>query len=182
MFKGVFRGARRLLNVAAIACVAFLLTACVPQGKEHVNTELFKNEGDLATRAAQLKPGMAKGKVFAHLGVQPDRFARMSTLEVQQSVYGNAQVHGSPAQLEAFRRRLAACEGYSLPYREMNSSASLGFGKLKVSNKGYDLRLVLVFANGRLMKSSVEGTTQVRQEQDQYLWPMLIRKGIGFAF
>jgi hypothetical protein len=182
MFSRIFQGSRRFVNVAALACVAFLLTACVPQGQEHVNTELFKDRGDMSSRVAALKPGMYKSKVFAQLGVQPDRFARMSTIEVQQSVYGNAQVHGSPAELEAFRRRLAACEGYSLPYRKLDSSASLGFGKLKVENRGYDLRLVLVFANGRLMKSAVEGTTQVRQENDQYLWPMLLRKGIGLAF
>lgn len=168
------------LIVVVIALLS--LTACIPQGEHSVNTELFKNKAEVAERTQQLRPGMTKKSVFETLKIRPERFERMSLHDVQMAVYGNSQVQGSPAQLEAFRKKLAGFEGYALPYRSIKSDGSLGFGTMKVTKTGCDLRLILVFNKDRLLRSSVEGTPIVREVEDKNLIPALIQKGIGFAF
>lgn len=159
-----------------------LLCACVPTGDQHVNTELFKNQEDMQKKAASLKPGMRKKKVFKTLGIDPARFSRMSTAEVQMSLYGNSQVQGTPAQLEKFRKKLMQCSGYSLPYSDIKSDSSLGFGTMKIEKTGYNLKLVLIFRHNKLVQSSVEGTQKVKEEQNRYLWDTLLRRGIGLPF
>lgn len=172
---GLFFG---LLLLAA--CLS--LGGCMQSGEQDVNTELFESQEDMITRAQQLKPGMSKKAVFDKLNLDPDRCEIMSTAGIQMNVYGNAQVQGSPAQLEAFSKKIARMEGYALPYREIKSNSSLGFGKMKVEKTGYDLRLVLIFDRGKLVKSAVEGTHEVKHSEDEYLWDTLIRRGIGLAF
>jgi hypothetical protein len=125
---------------------------------------------------------MSKKAVFDMLKINQDRFDRMSMQEVQMAVYGNSQVRGTPEQLEAFKRRLANYEGYSLPYRNIKADGTLGFGTMKVTKSGCDLRLVLVFDRGHLLRATVEGAQSVKQVEDQNLWPSIIRRGIGFAF
>lgn len=163
-------------------CVTLLLSACMPSGEQDINTELFKNKEEMSTRAADLKIGAPKKAVFQALGVAPERFEHMSVHDVQMSIYGNSLVQGSPEELERFKNKLLSYEGYALPYREIKSSSSLGFGKMKVTKTGHDLKLVLIFDRGRLMRASVEGTQEVNQQDDQYLWDTLIKRGIGAAF
>lgn len=168
------------LLMAAVFCLA--LGGCMQTGEHDVNTELFSSQEEMVEKSAQLKPGMSKKKVFEILGVSPDRFEVMSAERVQMCLYGNSQVQGSPAQLEVFRQKLNKMEGYSLPYREIKSNSSLGFGKMKIEKTGYDLRLLMVFDRNKLLKSAIEGTHQVKHSEDQYLWDTLIRRGIGLAF
>ncbi|MBI1214256.1 MAG: hypothetical protein GC185_00390 [Alphaproteobacteria bacterium] len=158
------------------------LCACVPTGDQNVNTELFKNKDDMQKRAGDLHRGMSEKNVFKTLGIERERFARMSMEEVQMSIYGNSQVQGTPAQLEKFRKHLLQCKGYSLPYSKIKSDSSLGFGTMKIEKTGYSLKLVLIFEHGKLLQSSVEGTENVKQEESQYLWDTLIRRGIGLPF
>jgi hypothetical protein len=171
---------RLFLLIMISACM--FLSACMPSGEQDVNTELFKNKEEMTAKSEQLKTGMRKADVFKDLGINQSRFQKMSIAEVQMSIYGNSQVTGSPEQLEQFRKRLTSYEGYSLPYREIKSSSSLGFGKMKMEKTGHDLRLVLVFERDRLVKSSIEGTMEVKQNEDRYLWDSLISRGIGAAF
>jgi hypothetical protein len=170
------------LRVLAVTLVALALSGCMPEGQQNVNTELFKGREDMQARSAELTPGMPREAVFEALGIKPGRFERMSAQEVQMSIYGNSQVHGTPDQLEQFKRRMLAYEGYALPYREIKSDSSFGFGKVKVNKTGYDLKLVIIFERGMLLRAAVEGTQEVKQEEDDYLWDNLIKKGIGFAF
>ncbi len=165
---------------AALLCLS--LSACLPSGEQEVNTHLFKDRTEMASKYDTLKPGMSKHQVFETLGVSPDKFERMSLEDMQTCYYGNAVVQGSPEQLEQFRRKMLSMEGYSLPYREIKSSSSLGLGKMKVEKTGYDLRLVLVFDKQKLVHSNVEGTHNVRLNEDKYMWDSLINKGIGAAF
>ena len=167
---------------ALFCLLLFALAACVPTGQENVNTELFKDKTDIVTRMNSLRMGMTEQAVFEKIGIHADRFERLSMPDVQVSMYGNSQVRGTPAQLEQFRKKLMACKGYSLPYRKIDSSSSLGFGKMKVKKTGQDLRLVLVFSGGRLARSAMEGTENVRIEENQYFWDKLIKSGIGLAF
>lgn len=172
---------RTFTHLLALTLV-LLLGACLPSGEQDVNTELFKDKNEMTAKSGQLKPGMTKAAAFEALGVPAARFERLSTADLQACVYGNSQVQGTPEQLEQFRKRLANFEAYSLPYREIKSSSSLGFGKMKVERTGYDLRLILVFDKNTLVRSSVEGTQQVRQMEDKYMWDNLISRGIGAAF
>lgn len=172
----------RGLQYVFIVCAALALAGCIPQGNESVNTELFKNKEEVAQRTDQLRKGMTKKAVFGKLNVNPSRFERMSVQDVQMAIYGNSQVRGTPEQLEAFKRRLAGYEGYALPYRNIKADGTLGFGSMKITKKGCDLKLVLIFDRGKLIRSTVEGTQSIRHVQDENLWPSIIRRGIGFAF
>lgn len=175
----VFLKRIRLLTVTLFACC---LSACIPVGDQTVNTELFKSQDDMRERAAQLKPGMSMKKVFEKISIDQEKFTRMSTQEVQMSIYGNSQVQGTPAQLENFRERLMCYEGYSLPYRDIKAKGSLGFGSFKVNKNGYDLKLVLVFEKGKLMKASVDGDQAVNVNEDQSMFNVAMKRlsGIGF--
>ncbi len=165
-----------------ISLVVISLSACMPSGNENVNTELFKDKQEMHAKANQLERQMPKPQVFSTLEVPEERFTRMSTEQVQMAVYGNSQVQGTPEQLERFRQRLSAYEGYSLPYRQVKSKSSLGFGKIKTNSTGHDLQLVLIFEKSRLLKASVVGSEELNKTQDSYLWNSLIKKGVGTVF
>lgn len=181
-FEHNFSRAMSWFKMLVVTLIALALSACMPEGQQNVNTELFKNQEDMQARSSELRPGMSMQAAFDAIGIKPGRFERMSAQEVQMSIYGNSQVHGTPDQLEQFKRRMLAYEGYALPYREIKSNSSLGFGKMKVNKTGYDLKLVMIFERGRLLRAAVEGTQEVKQQEDDYLWDNLIKKGIGFAF
>ena len=106
----------------------------------------------------------------------------MNTQEVQMSIYGNSLVQGSPEQLEQFRQKLMGYEGFSLPYRDIKGSGSFGFGSLKVNKSGYDLKLVLIFDKGKLLRSSVDGNQQVNQDEDQSIFNVLLKRTTGVSF
>lgn len=159
-----------------------LLSACMPMGDQEINTTLFKSKEDMKMRTAELKPGMTKKAVFEKISIDPEKFSQMSLQEVQMSIYGNSQVQGTPEQLEQFKQRLMAYDGYSLPYREIKSNGSLGFGTMKVNKNGYDLRLVLIFEKDRLMRASVDGNQDVNQDDNQYIWGTVLKKTTGFGF
>lgn len=173
---------KRLVTFFIAFGVAFSLSACLPAGEQEVNTDLFKDKYDMAEKSGKLKIGMSPVQAFEAIGVSEENFERMSMQEIQGSYYGNAMVQGTPDQLEQFRQRLLRMDGYYLPYSEIKSSSSLGFGKMKVEKSGYSLRLVMVFDRDRLVHSAVEGTQNVRQNEDRYMWDSLINKGIGAAF
>lgn len=172
----------RLTTLLAALALALSLSACLPSGEQEVNTELFKDKQEMAQKSGSLRPGMTREQAFSTIGVPIEKFERMSMQEVQTCYYGNATVEGSAAELEEFRQRLLRMDGYYLPYSEIKSSSSLGFGKMKVEKTGYNLRLVMVFDRDRLVHSVVEGTQNVRMNEDRYMWDSLINKGIGAAF
>ncbi len=172
----------RLSAIAIAGLLALSLSACLPAGEQKVNTDLFKDKQDMAAKSGSLQIGMNRDQAFQTLGVPAGKFERMSMHEVQMSYYGNASVQGSPEQLEQFRQRLLKMDGYYLPYREIKSSSSIGFGKMKVEKTGHDLRLVMVFDRDKLVHTAVEGTQNVRQNDDRYMWDSLINRGIGAAF
>lgn len=173
---------RRIPSLIAICTLVLSLSACLPSGEQEVNTDLFKDKSEMAEKSGSLRPGMTREEAFETVGVSPDKFERMNMQEVQTCYYGNSTVQGSPEQLEQFRNRMMRMEGYYLPYSEIKSSSSLGFGKMKVEKSGYNLRLVMVFERNRLVHSVVEGTQNVRMNEDRYMWDSLINKGIGAAF
>lgn len=170
------------MRIVAVTFLALVLSACIPVGDEEINTKLFKSKDDMKERAACLKPGMAKKTVFEKISIDPEKFSRMSFTEVQTSIYGNSQVQGTPEQLETFRHRLEGYEGYSLPYREIKKNGSLGFGGLKVNKAGYDLKLVLIFEKGKLLRASVDGNQDVNLDESQSLFNVLLRRGAGVGF
>lgn len=172
----------RTLKLVFVTLLTISLSACLPSGEQNINTELFKDKQDMASKEQTLKRGMRKNEVFSALGIESGRFQRMNMQEMQNTVYGQSVVQGTPEQLEAFRRLMERYEGYSLPYREIKASSSLGFGTMRIQKTGYDLRIVLIFEDGRLCKSAIEGTQEVNQSDDQSMWNTLLMKGIGTAF
>jgi hypothetical protein len=170
------------LRILVLGCIVLFLSACVPIGDEEINSNLFKSKEDMKMRTAELKPGMSKKAVFEKIQIAPEKFSQMSTQEVQMSIYGNSMVQGSPEQLERFRQRLQTYEGYSLPYRDIKSQGSLGFGTMKVNKQGYDLKLVLIFEKDRLLRASVDGNQDVNQDDSHYLWSAVLKKTTGIGF
>jgi len=154
----------------------------MPMNNENVNTELFENKEQMRVKTAELQRGMSKAQVFDVLAVPTEKFATMNTEDIQKTIYGNSQVQGTPDQLEKFRKRMMAYEGYSLPYRHVESKGSLGFGKMKVDKTGHDLQLLLVFENARLLKASVVGNEDIQLSEDKYLWNALLKGGMGRVF
>lgn len=170
------------MHIFLITCLVSLLSACVPIGDQEINTDLFKNKEDMKIRTSALAPGMSKKAVFEKISIAAEKFSFMSTQEVQMSIYGNSMVQGTPEQLEQFKQRMMSYEGYSLPYREIKRNGSLGFGTMKVNKNGYDLRLVLIFEKGRLLRASVDGTQEVNVDDNESLFNVLLKKGTGFGF
>lgn len=171
-----------MLLTAMMVMVAMSLSGCMPMGEEKVNAELFKDKQDMQKKASEIHVGMTKKQVFKRLGISPAQFTRMNMAEVQTSIYGNSVVQGTPEELDRFREKMMAFEGYSLPYVNIASDGSLGFAKMKVKETGHDLRMVLIFHNGRLFKTAVEGTHQVNRNENRYLWNTILRTGVGKAF
>lgn len=167
-------------SLIVVACC--LMVACMPIKDESINAELFKDKEEMKVRTAELQRGMNKAEAFEVLNVPIEKFTAMSTPEVQVAVYGNSVVQGSPSELEKFRQRLLGYEGYSLPYRHVESTGSLGFAKMKVDKTGHDLRLVMVFDGGKLMKADVVGDEEYASSEDQYFWSNLLKTGVGTVF
>lgn len=180
--KGYGRSHSWRTGLLALAFSVLSLSGCIPVGDEEINTSLFKDKDDLQQRAETIKTGMNEKAVFEKLGIEKDVFSHMSTQEVQMSLYGNSQVSGSPEQLEKFRERLMCFEGYSLPYRDIQNSGSLGFGSLRVNKTGPDLKLVLIFDKGKLLRASVDGNQQVNVNEDQSFLNVVLRKTTGVGF
>lgn len=175
---------RRFISTArafVVVCAVCLLAGCLPTGNQNVNTDLFKDKEDLKHRAQSLKAGMSKETAFKKLEIPPEKFGRMAQADLQTAVYGNSMVQGTPEQLEQFRQRLTRFEGFTLPYRDIRGSRSIGFGTMKTTKSGHDLKLILVFEHDKLIKAQVEGAQDVNQSDDQYIWDFLLNRGIGIA-
>jgi len=171
------------IAIAIIVTITTLsLSACLPVEDESVNAELFESKEDLKSLAEKLQPGMLAEDVFKQIKIPIEKFNFMSTEELQRSIYGNSLVQGSPYELEMFKEKLLTYKGYYLPYKNIESEGSLGLGKMKVNKKGHDLRFVLIFENGILLKATVDGAPNINHHEDRYMWNTLLEKGAGFAF
>lgn len=157
----------------------------VPLNSSATNSVLFENQGAFKERCAKLQPAMSREEVFTTLGVEQDVFVALKPVEIQQMIYGQSEVQGTPAQLEEFRVRMAAYEGLQLPYRELRRSGRLGLAKLIIDEKGWDQTLVLIFDNGTLYKAMVAGRASVNEHSSTYVWEFVgdaVRKGGKLAF
>lgn len=170
--------------IIPIVIIAFTITliSCIPVGDESVNAELFESKEDLKTLATSLKPGMTEEEALKIIDIPVSKFTFMSTEEIQRAIYGNSLVQGSPLELEEFKNKLLTYKGYYLPYKYIENESSIGLGKMKYNKKGHDLRLILLFERGVLLKATVDGSPNIDHYEDKYMWNSLIQKGAGFAF
>lgn len=164
-----------------ILALVFLLSGCMKLSDQHVNMELFDGKQDMQTRVSELRAGMSKKEVFSALNIPEEKFNRLNLQEIQTALYGNSQMQGTPEQLEKFRRQLLRYDGYSLPYRFIESEGSLGFAKVKIHKKGHDLMLIMIFHDGRLAQATIQGKQEVDEMEDQYLWNTILRTGVSAA-
>jgi len=169
-------------NILTLGICSILLISCIPVGDEDINTDLFKNKEELIISSEKLRQGMTKAEVLSELKIPVEKFTLMNTEELQRNVYGNSLVQGTPEQLERFKELLLRYKGYYLPYRDLESKGSFGFGKMKINKKGHDLKLILIFENGLLLKSSVDGSQDVNMNEDKYIWNTIMEKGSSAAF
>lgn len=179
----VYKLAKTTLKTLLILSASLMLLAtCIPVGNEDINTDLFENKEAMQSAVERLRPGMTKDEVMSELKIPIERFTTMGTEELQKNVYGNSLVQGTPEQLERFKEILLRYKGYCLPYRNLESKGSIGFGKMRVNKKGYDVKLVILFENNILLKSSIDGSQDVNMNENKYIWNTLMEKGSGAAF
>ena len=164
-----------------VLMVAFMVSGCIKISDHHVNAELFESKQDMQSRVGSLRAGMGKQAAFQELNIPEEKFNRLSLQDIQTALYGNSQMQGTPEQLEKFRRQLLRYEGYSLPYRFIESEGSLGFAKVKIHKKGHDLELIMIFYENRLAQATIQGKREVDEMEDQYLWNTILRTGVSAA-
>ncbi len=173
---------RTLSKIFFIGCFIILLATCFPIKDEAINTDLFKSKQELEAKISGLSLGMNKYNTFKKLNVPIKRFSLMNVEEMQETLYGNSQIQGTPEQLEKFKNTLLSYDGYYLPIRSIKKRGILGFTKINITKKGYDLRLLLIFENNKLIRASVNGSPNIDTDRDQYLWSTIIKRGTGVSF
>lgn len=176
----------RHLRVAGImlgitVLVIGLLGGCIPMGNQRVNADLFENKDDMKQKSAQLAPGMNRQDVLQCLNIPIEKFEQLDTEHIQRALYGNSIVQGSPTELEAFRHQMLAYQGYAIPYRVIESTGTLGFGKINVKREGHDLRMILIFNGDQLVRSVIIGRPNVAEDDDDYFWDNILRTGMSAA-
>jgi len=173
--------------VLSVLLVSILLAAgcAIPLSRKTTNASLFLGPEDLATRLSGLEPEMTEQESFAALALDPQLFRVLPSAQIQNIVYGDFQVQGSPSELEAFRDRLAAYRGYELVYRSLKRSGAVGLGAWNVDSEGFDQQLVLIFDEGLLFKAVIVGSAVVDDRDSTYIIEVLgsaVAAGASFFF
>ena len=164
----------RMMTTALCALALAALPGCaIPLSAHEINAQAFSSPQDLEARSAELRAEMTSDEVFETLGVEPELFRMLSPTEVRETVYGDFEVRGGPADLDRFRERLAGYSGYELTYRCLKRTTRIGAVKLIVHEKGYDQKLVLIFDRGILFRSTVIGSPDFEDSESTYLWKAL---------
>jgi len=172
---------KKMKIIFSIVLVVFL-TSCMPMGNNTINKDLFKGKEDIKLKVNELKMGMSEKEVFNALKIAKEKFTYMSTYEVQGNIYGNSIARGDLYELEQFKKKMMSYKGYYLPYREIKSDGSLGFGTVNVNKHGYDLKLVIVFEKNKLILASVNGAQNVNINENHSMLNSVLRKTTGFGF
>ena len=164
---------KALTGVVTAAIMVFAGGCSIPISQSQTNSNLFDEPAEFGARWDQLESGMTHSEVFDALEVSYRLFRALPTSELLGIVYGDFEVRGTPTELEAFRDRLMAYDGYELTYRSIERSRRLGLGKVNVDRKGYDQKFVLIFDHGRLHQALIMGNAVVQNTESAYIWEML---------
>ncbi len=173
---------KKFLTTLSLVALLPLVIGCngLPLNADSTNSNLFENRSDFKVRCAMLESKMSPETAFSALDVSEESFTTLKPVEIQQFIYGRSEVRGTPDQLEEFRVRMAAYEGFKLPYSTLQRSGKLGLGKVIIDETGWDQTLVLIFDDGELFKSMVVGRAEVDKSSSNYLWEFVgsaIKKG-----
>lgn len=162
-----------------IASAIFLLAGCASHplnlGKTDVSGSLYKEPAEIEELTKQLSSDMTKDEVFAHLGItrKTPNLEILAPEAVQRLVYGQTETRGSPQEIEAFRARRTAFEGFRLPYKNINRSGWLGLPKWTSLQSGFDLDLYMIFDTGRLYQAVLAGTQKIDRKETTYIWEVI---------
>lgn len=162
-----------------IASAIFLFAGCASYplnlGKTDVSGSLYKEPAEIEELTKQLSMDMTKDEVFAHLGItrKTPNLEILAPEAVQRLVYGQTETRGSPQEIEAFRARRTAFEGFRLPYKNINRSGWLGLPKWTSRQSGFDLDLYMIFDTGKLYQAVLAGTQKIDRKETTYVWELI---------
>ncbi len=172
--------------IAALLVMTLVMAGCaIPLSRQSTNASLFLGPEDLAARLGALEIEMTQEQTFGALGLESRLFRVLPSNQIQNIVYGDFEVQGSPSELEEFRDRLAAYRGYELVYRSLKRSGGVGLGAWNVDSEGFDQQLVLIFDQGRLFKAVIVGSAVVDDRDSTFIIEVLgsaVSAGASFFF
>jgi len=152
------------------------LTGCgIPLGTRDLNRYLYKDSDELARRTKNLRSGLTEKETFAILNIKLEtpNLGAITIQDIQTLLYGRSEIRGTPQEVENFRKRLTSYKGYTLPYVYLIRRGSLGFFNWTISQEGFDQKVILIFDNGKLTQSVLEGRRNVHERNTSYLWEIL---------
>lgn len=162
-----------------ITLAIFLLMGCASHpltlGKTDVSGSLYKEPAEIEELTKQLSSNMTKDEAFAHLGItrKTPNLEILAPEAVQRLVYGQTETRGSPQEIESFRARRTAFEGFRLPYKNINRSGWLGLPKWTSRQSGFDLDLYMIFDTGKLYQAVLAGTQKIDRQETTYVWEVI---------
>ena len=163
------------VRIILLFFLIFFTGCSIPLGTRDLNRSLYKDSDELAERTRALKPGLTEAETFIILNIKPEtpNLGAITIQDIQTLLYGKAEIRGTPQEVENFRNRLTSYKGYTLPYTYLMRRGSLGFFNWTVSQEGFDQKVILIFDNGKLTQSTLEGRRNVNEKNTSYLWEIL---------
>lgn len=142
-----------------------------------VNSELFENPVVFIEKVGQLKSNISEEEFYKVLGIEDkvDNLEYLKPEEIWPYVYGNTQPLISLSELERAKENIMApFKGIRFPYSFVEKQIGPTIGTMgpgvTVDLKGYDLRVVAIFENGKLFRSPPEGTIRIKRRDEIYIW------------
>ena len=179
---------RMLSNMILIligGCLLLIFLSSCTARITKANDGLFESPAMFVEKVGQLKPGMSEQEFYEALGVKPtvENLEFLKPEEIWPYVYGNTQPLVQLSQLiKAKENIMAPFKGIRLPYLFVQTKVgpAMGLG-ITLDQKGYNLKVVAIFENGKLFRSPHEGTAGINTINEIFIWDMLesgLRGGI----
>jgi len=167
-----------------LALMLFVFCGCagITLGQKSKGGDLFENPDDLEYRISLLESGAAEEDTLCLLGIHRKipNFELLDTEATQMLVYGRSQAQGRLKDLEEFRNKMARLKTYNLPYEKITRKMAIEWNHYILYSSGYQLRLILIFEDGKLWQAKMLGKVNVDEEEKVYVADLL-RKGFDRA-
>lgn len=162
--------------IIAVLFLLLMLYGCTASISK-VNSELFDSPTVFIEKVEHLKRDMSEAEFYKTLGIEStaDNLEFLKPEEIWPYVYGNTQPLVPLSDLvDAKENIIAPFKGIRFPYSFVEKKIGPTVGTMgpgvTVDLKGYDLRVVAIFENGKLFRSPPEGTIRIKRRDEIYIW------------
>jgi len=166
---------KRVWKIIGILVLFYILvvlaTGCsVTSRKRDLNSGLFNSPNELYKKSLKLKPGMTEKEFFTTLEFKPDpskinNFEFLDAQTIWLYRFGNS--------LFQPQDDFPSYIGYRFPYASVRKLISPAFAPaVNISLKGYDLKLISIFKEGKLILAKLEGRAIVDEKETVYIWDL----------